>query len=110
MMAMSVCCVPKTIDNDIAFIDQSFGFDTAVSEAVKVINCALIEAQDSELGVGIVKLMGRGAGFVAVYASLASNDVNICLIPEAPFDFDRSFFFLFFLFPTTATSASSPRL
>lgn len=92
MMAMSVCCVPKTIDNDIAFIDQSFGFDTAVSEAVKVINCALIEAQDSELGVGIVKLMGRGAGFVAVYASLASNDVNICLIPEAPFDFDRSFF------------------
>jgi 6-phosphofructokinase 1 len=109
-MAMSVCCVPKTIDNDIAFIDQSFGFDTAVSEAVKVINCALIEAQDSELGVGIVKLMGRGAGFVAVYASLASNDVHICLIPEAPFDFDRSFFSFFFWFPTTATSAPSPRL
>jgi 6-phosphofructokinase len=36
-------------------------------------------------GVGIVKLMGREAGFVAMMATLASNDVDICLIPEAPF-------------------------
>ena len=88
-LGIAVCGVPKTIDNDIAFIDKSFGFDTAVSEAVKVINCALVEAQDSEQGVGIVKLMGREAGFVAMYATLASNDVDICLIPEEPFDFDK---------------------
>ena len=44
------CCVPKTIDNDIAFIDKSFGFESAVGASVGVINCALIEAQDSEQG------------------------------------------------------------
>eukprot|EP00277_Geminigera_cryophila_P010553 CAMPEP_0179411468 /NCGR_PEP_ID=MMETSP0799-20121207/3916_1 /TAXON_ID=46947 /ORGANISM="Geminigera cryophila, Strain CCMP2564" /LENGTH=462 /DNA_ID=CAMNT_0021183545 /DNA_START=1 /DNA_END=1386 /DNA_ORIENTATION=+ len=88
-LAMTVCCVPKTIDNDIAFIDKSFGFESAVGTAVGVINCALIEAQDSEQGVGIVKLMGREAGFVAVMATLASNDVDICLIPEGPFDVDK---------------------
>lgn len=87
--AMTVCGVPKTIDNDVAFIDKSFGFDTAVAEAVKVVNCALIEADDSFNGVGIVKLMGREAGFVAMYATMASNDVDICLIPEAPFDLDK---------------------
>eukprot|EP00802_Teleaulax_amphioxeia_P007567 Tamp_07574.p1 GENE.Tamp_07574~~Tamp_07574.p1 ORF type:complete len:589 (+),score=66.00 Tamp_07574:242-1768(+) len=88
-MLLTVCCVPKTIDNDIAFIDKSFGFESAVGSAVSVINCALIEAQDSEQGVGIVKLMGREAGFVAMMATLASNDVDICLIPEAPFDLDK---------------------
>jgi len=88
-IAMTVCGVPKTIDNDVAFIDKSFGFDTAVAEAVKVINCALIEADDSYNGVGIVKLMGREAGFVAMYATIASNDVDICLIPEVAFDLDK---------------------
>jgi 6-phosphofructokinase 1 len=87
--AMSVCGVPKTIDNDVAFIDKSFGFDTAVAEARKVIDCALIEANDSFNGVGIVKLMGREAGFVALYATMASSDVDICLIPEAPFSVDK---------------------
>jgi len=87
--AMSVCGVPKTIDNDVAFIDKSFGFDTAVAEARKVIDCALIEADDAFQGVGIVKLMGREAGFVAMYATMASNDVDICLIPEAPFSIDK---------------------
>jgi len=49
-LGIAVVGVPKTIDNDIAFIDKSFGFETAVSEAVKVINCALVEAQDCEQG------------------------------------------------------------
>lgn len=88
---MSVCGVPKTIDNDVAFIDKSFGFDTAVGEAVKVINCALIEADDSHEGVGIVKLMGRECGFIAMYATLASNVVDICLIPEEPFELEELF-------------------
>ena len=83
---MSVCGVPKTIDNDVPFIDKSFGFDTAVQEAVRVIQCAVIEAEDSMQGMAIVKLMGRECGFVAMYATLATNDVDICLIPEAKFD------------------------
>jgi len=86
---MAVCGVPKTIDNDVAFIDKSFGFDTAVGEAVKVINCALIEADDSHEGIGIVKLMGRECGFIAMYATLASNNVDICLIPEESFELEK---------------------
>ena len=86
---MTVCGVPKTIDNDVAFIDKSFGFETAVAEAVKVIKCAKIEAEDAHNGVAIVKLMGREAGFVAMHATMAANDVNICLIPEAPFSLDK---------------------
>jgi 6-phosphofructokinase len=88
---MSVCGVPKTIDNDVPFIDKSFGFDTAVQEAVRVIQCAVIEAEDSMQGMAIVKLMGRECGFVAMYATLATNDVDICLIPEAKFDLDILF-------------------
>jgi 6-phosphofructokinase 1 len=85
---MAVCGVPKTIDNDIAFIDKSFGFDTAVEEAVKVITCAHIESSDCVDGVAIVKLMGRECGFVAMHATLASNDVDICLLPEVEFDLE----------------------
>ena len=53
-MLLTVCCVPKTIDNDIAFIDKSFGFESAVGSAVSVINCALIEAQGSEQGASCI--------------------------------------------------------
>jgi 6-phosphofructokinase 1 len=85
---MAVCGVPKTIDNDIPFIDKSFGFDTAVEEAVKTINCAHVEASDCVDGVAVVKLMGRECGFVAMHATLASNDVDVCLLPEVEFDLD----------------------
>ncbi|XBI62552.1 hypothetical protein VPH35_043142 [Triticum aestivum] len=81
----AVVGVPKTIDNDIAVIDKSFGFDTAVEEAQRAINAAHVEAESAENGIGVVKLMGRNSGFIAMYATLASRDVDCCLIPESPF-------------------------
>ncbi len=82
---IAVVGVPKTIDNDIMFIDQSFGFQTAFTEATKSIRAAHVEALASPNGVGLVKLMGRHSGFIACYASLALNDANFVLIPEVPF-------------------------
>ncbi|KAK6140748.1 hypothetical protein DH2020_025511 [Rehmannia glutinosa] len=80
-----VAGIPKTIDNDISVIDKSFGFDTAVEEAQRAINAAHVEAESTENGIGVVKLMGRYSGFIAMYATLASRDVDCCLIPESPF-------------------------
>ena len=76
--------IPKTIDNDIPYIDQSFGFQTAFGEATKAIQSAHVEAKASPNGVGLVKLMGRHSGFIACYASLAEPDANYVLIPEVP--------------------------
>ena len=84
----SVIGIPKTIDNDIVLLDKSFGFESAVSEAVKVINCAHAEAKGAPNGIGIVKLMGRDSGFIAAYASLASSEANFVLIPEVPLVLD----------------------
>lgn len=83
-----VAGIPKTIDNDIPVIDRSFGFDTAVEEAQRAINAAHVEAESVENGIGLVKLMGRYSGFIAMYATLASRDVDCCLIPESPFYLD----------------------
>ena len=82
---MSICGIPKTIDNDIPLIDRSFGFNTAVAESIKFIDSAEIESTSAENGIGIVRLMGRYCGYIAVQATLASRDVNICLIPEVYF-------------------------
>uniref|UniRef100_A0A2P2JCN9 Phosphofructokinase domain-containing protein n=1 Tax=Rhizophora mucronata TaxID=61149 RepID=A0A2P2JCN9_RHIMU len=84
-LKVAVAGIPKTIDNDIPVIDKSFGFDTAVEEAQRAINAAHVEAQSAENGIGLVKLMGRYSGFIAMYATLASRDVDCCLIPESPF-------------------------
>ncbi|KAJ4890794.1 hypothetical protein Rs2_30542 [Raphanus sativus] len=85
-MKVAVVGVPKTIDNDILHMDKTFGFDTAVEEAQRAINSAYIEAHSAYHGIGIVKLMGRNSGFIAMQASLASGQVDICLIPEVPFN------------------------
>ncbi|KAK4734284.1 hypothetical protein R3W88_008545 [Solanum pinnatisectum] len=82
---VAVAGIPKTIDNDIAVIDKSFGFDTAVEEAQRAINAAHVEAESVQNGVGIVKLMGRYSGFIAMLATLGNRDVDCCLIPESPF-------------------------
>uniref|UniRef100_A0A1D1XIW7 ATP-dependent 6-phosphofructokinase n=1 Tax=Anthurium amnicola TaxID=1678845 RepID=A0A1D1XIW7_9ARAE len=87
-LKVSVVCVPKTIDNDILLMDKTFGFDTAVEEAQRAINSAYIEAHSAYHGIGLVKLMGRSSGFIAMYASLSSGQVDICLIPEVPFRLD----------------------
>ena len=85
---ISVVGIPKTIDNDIPYIDQSFGFQTAFSEAVEAISSAHVEAKAAPHGVGLVKLMGRHSGFIACYAALARNDANYVLVPEVPFAID----------------------
>ena len=85
-LKISVVGVPKTIDNDLAYIQTSFGFDTAVSMAVGVVRCAHVEAKNAINGIGLVKVMGRESGFIAAHTSLAQSDVNFCLIPESPFD------------------------
>ncbi|KAL1064791.1 hypothetical protein V6Z11_D13G236700 [Gossypium hirsutum] len=84
-LKVSVAGIPKTIDNDIPVIDKSFGFDTAVEEAQRAINAAHVESESFENCIGLVKLMGRYSGFIAMYATLASRDVDCCLIPESPF-------------------------
>ncbi len=81
---ISVIGVPKTIDNDICGIEQSFGFSTAVEASRPAIHCAHAEAKGAWNGIGLVKLMGRDSGFIAAYATLANSDVNFCFIPEAP--------------------------
>ncbi|KAF3445807.1 hypothetical protein FNV43_RR10984 [Rhamnella rubrinervis] len=81
-LKVAVVGVPKTIDNDILLMDKTFGFDTAVEEAQRAINSAYIEAHSAYHGIGIVKLMGRSSGFIAMHASLSSGQIDICLIPE----------------------------
>ncbi|XP_021276334.1 ATP-dependent 6-phosphofructokinase 6 isoform X1 [Herrania umbratica] len=89
-LKVAVAGIPKTIDNDIPVIDKSFGFDTAVEEAQRAINAAHVEAGSIENGIGLVKLMGRYSGFISMYATLASRDVDCCLIPESPFYLEGS--------------------
>jgi 6-phosphofructokinase 1 len=84
-LKISVIGIPKTIDNDLMFIDESFGFQTAYEAAVQSLICAHIEAKGAYNGVGLVKLMGRHSGFIACSAALAMSDVNFVLIPEVPF-------------------------
>ncbi len=85
---ISVIGVPKTIDNDLAFIGRSFGFETAVYATGSVVTAAHAEAKGAPNGIGLVKLMGRDSGFIAAYACLANSVVNLCLIPEAPFELE----------------------
>ncbi|MDT4762640.1 ATP-dependent 6-phosphofructokinase [Sphaerochaeta sp. PS] len=87
-LKISIIGIPKTIDNDLSFIQSSFGMDTAVQLAVPVVRSAHVEAKNSINGIGLVKVMGRNSGFIAANTSLAQSDVNFCLIPENPFDLD----------------------
>jgi len=84
-LKIGVVGIPKTIDNDISHMDESFGFQTAVSMTRPSIYAAHVEAKGARNGVGLVKLMGRESGFIAAYAALATSDVNFCLVPEVPF-------------------------
>jgi 6-phosphofructokinase 1 len=85
-LKIAVVGIPKTIDNDLAFIQKSFGFETAVTEAVPAVFAAHAEATSAVNGIGLVKLMGRESGFIAAAAALAVHDTNFVLIPEVPFD------------------------
>ncbi len=85
---IAVIGVPKTIDNDIGMVSRTFGFDTAVAQAVESLRCAHVEARGVRNGIGIVKLMGRHSGFVAANAALAVANASFVLVPEIPFELD----------------------
>ncbi|HAM78071.1 MAG TPA: ATP-dependent 6-phosphofructokinase [Treponema sp.] len=87
-LKIAVVGIPKTVDNDLQFIDRSFGFETAVQKATQAINSCHMEAHSQINGIGLVKLMGRESGFIATAAAIASHEANFCLIPEVPFDMD----------------------
>ncbi|CAI9279991.1 unnamed protein product [Lactuca saligna] len=82
---IGVAAIPKTVDNDVGIIDRSFGFQTAVEKAQQAISAAHVEAESAPNGIGLVKLMGRTTGHIALNATLSSRDVDCCLIPENPF-------------------------
>lgn len=84
-LPIAIVGIPKTIDNDIRYCSRSFGFATAVAQAESVVDHAHTEATGVFNGVGLVKLMGREAGYIAAAATIASGDVNFTLIPEVPF-------------------------
>ena len=77
-LKIAVAGIPKTIDNDVDYIDRSFGFVSAVEAAQDAIRCAKTEATcNLPNGIGIVKLMGRSAGYIAAHATLGSGDVDL---------------------------------
>ncbi|DBA83660.1 hypothetical protein WJX77_005989 [Trebouxia sp. C0004] len=82
----SVIGVPKSIDNDILLIDKCFGFESAVEEAQRALLAGYVEAASARSGLGLIKLMGRQSGYIAMQASMASGVVDICLIPEVKFE------------------------
>lgn len=84
-LTKAVIGIPKTIDNDIPFVQQTFGYLTSIERAHEVLNCAHTEAKAAINGIGLVKVMGRDSGFIAAGASLASQDVDFTLIPEVKF-------------------------
>ncbi len=87
-LKIAVVAIPKTIDNDIWLVSKTFGFDTAVELACEAIRCAHTEARAVPYGIGLVKLMGRHSGFIAAAATLATKEVNFCLVPEIDFDLE----------------------
>jgi 6-phosphofructokinase 1 len=82
---ISVIGVPKTIDNDLLYMDRSFGYQTAFTAAFQAVISAHTEARGAYNGLGLVKLMGRDSGFIACSAALATGEANFVLIPEVPF-------------------------
>ena len=87
-LPIAVVGVPKTIDNDVMYVQRTFGVTTAIERATQILECAHMEARSAFNGVGLVKVMGREAGFIACGATLASQEVNLTLIPEVPFSLE----------------------
>jgi 6-phosphofructokinase 1 len=87
-LLISVIGIPKTIDNDLSFVEKTFGFETSVQIASDIITSAHTEAICAENGIGIVKLMGRDSGFISASATLANSVVDFCLVPETYFQLE----------------------
>jgi 6-phosphofructokinase 1 len=88
-LALAVVGIPKTIDNDVSYVQKTFGFETAVTEARRATYAANTEAEAADNGIGLVKLMGRDSGFIAAYSVLVDSHVNFCLVPEVRFTLER---------------------
>ena len=84
---LPVIGVPKTIDNDLASTQVTFGFDTAVQTATEAID-KLHSTAESHRRVMVVELMGRYAGWIALHAGVAGT-ADVILIPEIPYDIER---------------------
>ena len=84
---LPVIGVPKTIDNDLAATDFTFGFQTAVDEATAAVD-KLVTTAESHHRVIILEVMGRDAGWIALHAAIAGG-VEVCLIPEIPYNVDK---------------------
>jgi 6-phosphofructokinase 1 len=84
---VKVVGVPKTIDNDLAGTDFTFGFDTAVNVATEAIDRVHTTAE-AHNRVIVVEVMGRAAGWIAIYSGIAGG-ADAILIPEIPFDIDE---------------------
>lgn len=87
-LPIAVIALPKTIDNDLLYVEKTFGFETAFSLATQALRAAHQEAISVRNGVGLVKLMGRNSGYITTLAALAEGNANFVLIPEVPFDLD----------------------
>ncbi|MCS7015852.1 MAG: ATP-dependent 6-phosphofructokinase [Gemmatales bacterium] len=88
-LAIAVIMLPKTIDNDLPYVEKTFGFETAFSRAAEAVRAAYAEAISFPSGVGLVKLMGRFSGYIAVLAALAEGNADFVLVPEVPFDLEE---------------------
>jgi 6-phosphofructokinase 1 len=86
-LGVHVVGVPKTIDNDLAGTDYTFGFDTAVGIATEAIDRLHTTAESHHRAL-IVEVMGRHAGWIALHSGM-SGGANVILIPEIPFDIDK---------------------
>ena len=84
---IGVVGVPKTIDNDLAATDYTFGFDTAVHIATEAID-RLRTTAESHYRAMVVEVMGRHAGWIALHSGLAGG-ANVILVPERPFSVDQ---------------------
>eukprot|EP00913_Durusdinium_trenchii_P024362 g22871.t1 len=85
----SLVAVPCTVDNDLMMVDTSFGFDTACTEARDCISAAYVEATCNANCIGMVKLLGAGSGFLAMNATMAARNVDLCLLPEMEIDLEK---------------------
>lgn len=85
-MGLKVVGVPKTMDNDLSVTDYTFGFDSAVNEAMHALD-NLLQTGESHDRIMIAEVMGRHAGWVAAYAGMAAG-ANLTLVPEEPFDIE----------------------
>jgi 6-phosphofructokinase 1 len=84
---LNVIGVPKTIDNDLASTDYTFGFQTAVDIATDAVD-KLVTTAASHHRLMILEVMGRGAGWIALHSAIGGG-AEVCLIPEIPYDIDK---------------------